>query len=113
MPTGGPQRTLALSLVFEDHEGREIHRIDYLFNQIFSDFFLKKELMWKEIENTKLQAGETRQLSFTPPPDLKGRIGRIEATLSFYGILVFHHGDLKKALWATQPIARQVVDIPG
>jgi hypothetical protein len=113
MPTGGPQRTLALSLVMKDPEGNEVHRIDYLFNQIFSDFFLKKEMMWKEIENTKLQPGETRQLSFTLPPELKGRISRIEATLSFYGILVYHHGDLKEALWATKPIAQQIVDIPG
>ena len=112
IPTGGPQRTLALSLVFKDNTGLDIHQIDYIFNQIFSDFFLKKEMMWKEIENTKLQPGETRQLSFTLPPGLKDRITRIEATLSFYGILVYHHGDLNKALWATKPIAQKIVDLP-
>ncbi len=111
IPTGGPQRTLALSLVFKDKEGKDIHKIDYIFNQIFSDFFLKKEMMWKEIENTKLQAGETRPLSFTLPPDLRDRISKIEATLSFYGILVYHHGDLNEALWVTKPIAQQIVDV--
>jgi len=111
MPTGGPQRTLALHLRFMDKAGKEIHKIDYKFNQVFSDFFLKKEIMWKEIQNTKLQAGETRQLSFTLPAELKDSISKVNATLEFYGIVVFDHGELDKAVFHTEPIAQTVVDV--
>ncbi len=49
--------------------------------------------------------------AFTLPPELKNHIHQMEATLNFYGILVYHHGDLEKALWETTPIAQQTIDI--
>ena len=60
-------------------------------------------------DNTQLQSGEVRQLSFTLPSSLEGLIDRAALTLKFYDVSDEYTGDLSKAHWVSEPFITEEV----
>ena len=64
---------------------------------------------WKQVENTQLQSGESREWTYTLPDNLKDRLERAVMTLRFYEISDEHQGDLSKAHWISEPFLEKTV----
>ncbi len=61
----------------------------------------------KLTENTQLQSGEVRALSFTLPTALKDQVSTAVLTLRFYDVADDHQGDISQAHWISEPILEQ------
>ncbi len=65
----------------------------------------------KLVENTVLQSGEVRRLSFTLPSSLEGQISKAALTLRFYDVSDEHQGNLDKAYWISEAILEEEVGL--
>jgi hypothetical protein len=61
----------------------------------------------KVIENTQLQSGEKRPLSYTLPSSLEGHLNKVIITLRFYDIYDWHQQDITKAHWVSEPFIKE------
>jgi len=104
VPAGGPTRILALELSFRDVEGNELHRREETFAKYHSLIPVLGFWPAKIIADTQLKSGEQRHLSFTLPPELKGRIETVQLVLRFYEVADEHEGNLDKAYHVSRPI---------
>ena len=59
------------------------------------------------VENTQLQSGKVRPLSFTLPDSLEGHISKAVPTLRFYEVSDEHQGDIEEARWISEPDSEQ------
>lgn len=111
IPAGGPTRTLALEMSFTDANGNELHRVVKTFAKKFELMPITGVMPYKLIENTQLQSGEIRPLSFTLPPSLKGQISKVLIKLRLYEVSDEYQGDIKKAHWTSNPILEETVNL--
>lgn len=109
LPPSGPSRILVLEISFLDTAGSEIHRIVQPFKKQFNLLPLVGIHPFMLLENTQLQSGEVRQLSFTLPSSLEGLIDRAALTLKFYDVSDEYTGDLSKAHWVSEPFITEEV----
>ena len=109
VPAVGPSRVLALEISFLSPEGTEKHKIVEGFTKYMSLIPILGLLPMKIIENTQLQSGETRPLSYTLPSSLEGQINKAVITLRFYDIYDWHQQDITKAHWVSEPILEKKV----
>ena len=65
----------------------------------------------KLIENTQLQSGETRRLSYTLPLSLEGQIDKAVITLRFYDIYDWFQQDISKAHWVSEPFIEEEINL--
>jgi hypothetical protein len=101
LPPSGPSRILVLEISFLDKDGSEIHRIVQPFKKQFNLLPLVGIHPFMLLENTQLQSGEVRQLSFT--------LHRAALTLKFYDVSDEYTGDLSKAHWVSEPFITEEV----
>jgi hypothetical protein len=111
VPAVGPSRVLALEISFLDTEGNEKHKIVEGFTKYMSLIPILGLFPMKIIENTQLQSGENRSLSYTLPSSLEGQIKKAIITLRFYDIYDWHQQDITKAHWASEPIIEEEVSL--
>ncbi|MFQ5864927.1 MAG: multiheme c-type cytochrome [bacterium] len=111
IPASGPSRVLVLEISFLDLKGVETYKIVQTFAKYFELIPIVGIFPAKLIENTQLQSGEARQLSFTLPSSLAGQISKAVLTLRFYDVSDDHAGDLNKAHWISEPILEGEVGI--
>jgi hypothetical protein len=111
VPAVGPSRVLALEISFLSPEGMEKHRIVEGFTKYMSLMPILGLFPMKIIENTQLQSGETRPLSYTLPSSLEGQINKAVITLRFYDIYDWHQQDITKAHWVSEPIIEEEVNL--
>jgi len=109
IPASGPSRLLVLEISFVDSKGVETHKIVKAFAKKFNLLPIVGIHPFMLLENTQLQSGEVRLLSFTLPPFLKGRIDKAVLTLQFYDVSDEYAGDLRKAHWISKPFVRQEI----
>ncbi len=107
VPASCGTRLLVLEVVLLDEQREVAHTLVRGFTKI-------NELMgglmpYRVLENTQLQAGESRLLTFTLPPHLHGRIRRAVMSLRFYEVPDEHRGDLSKANWVGEPFLKKEV----
>ncbi len=101
IPASGPSKVLALEISFLDVEGTEIYNIVETFAKKFELMPVTGLMPDKLIENTQLQSGEVRPLSFTLPASLEGQISQAVLTLRFYEVSDEHQGDITQAHWVS------------
>lgn len=113
VPVGGPSRILVLELSFLDSE-------DEVKYKIIEKFHKKFELLPiiglmpdsnRLIENTQLQSGEVRKLSYTLPDTLEGKVDKVVYILRFYDVSDEYQGNLEMAHWVSEPIIEKEVKI--
>jgi hypothetical protein len=109
VPAMGPSRTLALEISFLDSEGDETYKIIQTFQKKFTLMPVVGLMPFKLIENTQLQSGEVRPLSYTLPPSLKGQVSKVVLTLRFYDVSDEYQGDINMAHWISEPILEKKV----
>ena len=109
VPPSGPTRILVLEISFLDLEGVEIYKIIKTFAKKFELFL--GVFPNKLIENTQLQSGEIRPLSFTLPSSIKGKINKALLALKFYEVPHEYQDDIKKAFWISEPILEEEVSL--
>ncbi len=109
IPAGGPTRTLALEISCKDVTGNEIHKITKTFAKKFELVPVLGLMPYKLIENTQLQSGEKRLLTFTLPSELNGKISGVELVLRMYEVSDEYQGDIEKAHWESQPIVNEEI----
>lgn len=107
IPASGPGKVLALEVSFLDQEEVEIYKIVETFAKKFELMPVLGLMPYELIENTQLQSGEVRPLSFTLPTSLEGQISKVVLTLRFYEVSDEHQGDIEKAHWASEPVLEQ------
>ena len=112
VPAGGPTRILALELSYRDVEGNEVHRDMETFAKYHSLVPVLGFWPAKIIADTQLKSGEQRQLSFSLPPELEGKIAKIQLVLRFYEVADEHEGNLEKAYHVSRPILEEEVHVP-
>lgn len=102
VPAACETRVLTLEIVLLDSTDAEVHNITQDFAKSFE---LMLGVMPSElIENTQLQAGEARALTYTLPPSLKGIISRADVTLRFHRVSGEHQDGSKMYDWTSEPI---------
>lgn len=111
VPAGGPVRTLALEVSFQDGCGRELHKSVQTFAKKFALMPVVGVMPYKLIHNTQLQSGEKRELHFSVPPPLAGKIRKAVIVLKMYEVSDEHQGNLQKAHWVSDPIIRREIGI--
>jgi hypothetical protein len=111
VPAVGPSRVLALEISFLDTEGKEKHKIVESFTKHMSLMPILGLFPVKIIENTQLQSGEARPLSYTLPSLLEGQINKAVITLRFYDIYDWFQQDITKAHWVSEPIIEKEVSL--
>jgi hypothetical protein len=109
VPPSGPSRILVLEILLQDAQGVERHKIIQTFAKEFELMPLMGLMPNKLVENTQLQSGEIRHLSFTLPSSLKGKTSKAVLTLRFYEVSDEHQGDIEKAHWISEPILKEEV----
>jgi nitrate/TMAO reductase-like tetraheme cytochrome c subunit len=109
MPPSGPTRILALEITLLDLDGVEVYKITETFAKKFK--LLLGIFPNKLIENTQLQSGEVRQLSFTLPSSIEGKINKAVLVLRFYEVAHEYQDDIKKAHWISDPILEEEVSL--
>ncbi len=102
---------LALEIYFLSPEGTEIHKIVEGFTKYMSLMPILGLFPMKLIENTQLQSGETRLLSFTLPSALEGQISKAVVTMRFYDIYDWLQQDISKAHWVSEPVIEKEVSL--
>jgi hypothetical protein len=107
VPAVGPSRVLALEVSFLNPEGSEKHRIVEEFTKYMSLMPILGLFPVKLVENSQLQSGETRQLSYTLPSSLEGQINKAVVTLRFYDIYDWLQQDISKAHWVSEPFVEE------
>lgn len=110
IPAGGPTRTLALTISCMDVTGKEIHKITATFAKKFELVPVLGLMPYKLIENTQLQSGEKRFLTFALPAGLNGKISSVELVLRMYEVSDEYQGDIEKAHWESQPIVEEKIN---
>jgi hypothetical protein len=111
VPAVGPSRVLALEISFLDIEGTEKHKIVEGFTRYMSLMPVLGLFPMKVIENTQLQSGESRLLSYTLPPSLEGQIDKAVVTLRFYDVYDWLRQDISKAHWESEPFIEEEVKL--
>ena len=102
VPAACETRVLALEINLLDSAGSKVHNITETFAKSFE---LMLGVMPSElIENTQLQAGEARLLTYTLPASLEGIISQADVTLRFHRVSAEHHGDSSMYDWTSEPI---------
>ena len=109
IPAGGGTRTLGLKVLFMDAAGTLLHREIQTFAKRFSQMPVFGLMPYKLIEDTQLQSGETRKLSFTLPDTLKDKISEVLIVMRFYEVSDEHEGDISKAHWTSEPFFEESV----
>ncbi|MEE8401916.1 MAG: hypothetical protein V3R86_07160, partial [Candidatus Hydrothermarchaeaceae archaeon] len=109
IPASGPSKILGLEISFLDMEGTETYRVTQTFAKKFELMPVMGLMPNKLIENTQLQSGEMRKLSFTLPSSLKGQISKANLTLRFYEVSDEYQGDIEKAHWISDPVLEEEV----
>ncbi len=109
IPAGGPTRTLALEILCKDVTGNVIYKITKTFAKKFELVPVLGLMPYKLIENTQLQSGEKRLLTFALPSELNGKISSVELVLRMYEVSDEHQGDIEKAHWESQPIVKEKI----
>ncbi len=109
IPAVGPSRVLALEISLLNSDGVEAYKIIKTFAKYYELMPFMGLMPNKLIENTQLQSGEARPLSFTLPSSLKDQISRAVLTLRFYDVSDDHQGDIKKAHWVSKPILEKEI----
>lgn len=109
IPASGPSKALGLRVDLIDKNGTIIHSVTERFAKVFSLTPVIGIMPWKPVENTQLQSGESRKLTYVLPDTLKGRLDRVALTLRFYEISDEFQGDLTKAHWISMPIFEKTV----
>lgn len=104
VPPSGPTRVMGLDIIFLDGNGEEQYRVQETFGKKFKLMPLAGLFPNRLINNTQLQSGEARALSFTLPPSLEGKIIKAVVSLRFYAVSDEHQGDIKHAHWISKPI---------
>lgn len=108
VPPTGPSKILVLEMSFLDSEGAEIHNIVESFGKKVELMPLVGLMPDKVIENTSLQSGEVRPLSYTLPSSIEeDQISNVVLTLRFYEVADDLQGDLTQAHLITDPILAQ------
>jgi hypothetical protein len=110
IPAGGGTRTLSLEINFLDSKGQQLHRIVRTFAKRYSQMPVFGLMPYKLLEDTQLQSGETRKLSFTLPGSVKDKISEVSLVMRFYEVSDEHEGDIKKAYWTSEPFLEERVN---
>lgn len=111
IPATGPSRTLGLEILFLDKEGEEIYKIVETFQKKFTLMPVVGLMPFTLIENTQLQSGEARPLSYKLPSSIRGQVSKAVLTLRFYDVSDEHQGDITKAHWISDPILEEKVSL--
>jgi hypothetical protein len=111
IPATGPSRILVLEVSLQDLKGREVHNIIQTFGKKYELMPIIGLMPFKQVENTQLQSGETRQLRFTLPSSLEGQINNAIISIRFYDVSDEHQGDITKAHWISEPILKKEVNL--
>lgn len=111
VPPVGPSRVLALEISFQGPGGSEKHKVVEGFAKYMSLMPILGLFPMKLIENTQLQSGEVRPLSYTLPSSLEGQLSKAVITLRFYDIFDWFQQDITKAHWTSEPIIEEEVDL--
>ncbi|MEE9170068.1 MAG: multiheme c-type cytochrome [bacterium] len=111
IPAVGPSRILVLEVSVLNSDGVEILSIVRTFGKYYELMPLMGIMPNKLIENSQLQSGETRSLSFSLPASTKGRISKALFTLRFYDVSDDHQGDITKAHWISEPFLTEEVNL--
>jgi hypothetical protein len=111
IPAGGPSRVLVLEARLMDSEGRVLQEVTEKFYKKFKLMPIIGKMPTDElIEDTQLRSGELRRLEYTLPPSVEKAISRAVITLKFYDVEDQYQGDIEKAHWVSQPIAKVEVE---
>lgn len=111
VPAVGPSRVLALEISFLSPDGAEKHKIVEGFTKYMSLMPVLGLFPMKLIENTQLQSGETRLVSYALPSSLEGQISKAVVTLRFYDIYDWLKQDISKAHWVSEPIIEKEINL--
>ncbi len=109
IPATGPSRTLALEISFLDSKGDETYKIVQTFQKKFTLMPVVGLMPFKLIENTQLQSGEVRPLSYTLPSSLEGQVSKVVLTLRFYDVSDEYQGEINRAHWISEPFLEKEV----
>lgn len=107
IPASCGTRLLVLEINCLDEKDREAHRIVQSFTK--TNELMGGIMPYRVLENTQLQSGEIRPLTFTLPSSLQNQIHKAILTLRFYEVPDEHQGDLNKANWISEPFLRKEV----
>jgi hypothetical protein len=107
VPPSGPSRVMVLEISFLDADGAQVHTAAETFAKRFDLMPVIGLMPHKLTENTQLQSGEVRALSFTLPTALKDQVSTAVLTLRFYDVADDHQGDISQAHWISEPILEQ------
>ncbi len=111
VPASGPSRVLALEITLRDKNGVKKHEIVETFLKRFDLMPVVGLFPNKLTENSQLQGGEARSLSFKIPAELKGKVSEAIISLRFYDVDDEHQGDIKKAHWISKPVFTQKIKL--
>jgi len=109
IPAGGGTRTLGLEVTFLDADGKQLHQIVRTFAKKYSQMPVFGLMPFKLLEDTQLQSGETRTMSFTLPASIKDKISEVTLTMRFYEVSDEHEGDITKAYWTSEPFLEESI----
>ena len=109
IPAGGGTRTLGLEINFLDGSGKQLHQVVRTFAKRYSQMPVFGLMPYKLLEDTQLQSGETRKLSFTLPESAKDKISEVLVVMRFYEVSDEHEGDITKAHWTSEPFFKERV----
>ena len=109
IPAGGGTRTLGLEITFLDAAGTRLHQVVETFAKRYSQMPVFGLMPFKLLEDTQLQSGETRKLSFILPESTKNKISEVSVVMKFYEVSDEHEGDISKAYWTSEPFLTEIV----
>ncbi len=111
IPAAGPSRILVLEMSLLDSDGIEVFSNVHTFGKYYHLMPLMGIMPNKLKENSQLQSGETRALSFTLPASTKGSISKAVFKLRFYDVSDDHQGDITTAHWISEPFLMEEVNL--
>ena len=104
---------LVLEASVLDVQGRQLHKVADTF---YRKFELMPEIMGSMpsgvvIEDTQLRSLEARAVSYALPASIEGKVHKVSIVLRFYDVADQYQGDLEKARWISEPLARAQLQI--
>lgn len=113
VPVGGPSRVLVLEVSILDDQDKQLYKVMDTFYRKFEPM---PEIMGSMpsgvvVEDTQLRSLEARPMSYSLPAAMEGKMHKAVIILRFYDVADQYQGNLEKAHWVSEPLARVELEI--